>query len=97
MTPKWITPLRFIALRFTALLLIFLAVGMLAVPAFAQQEAPVAQNNAPAGIGILVLLLGLAAIGMVGASTISRRAPGTTGLAADIEPDDELIRDDQLQ
>ncbi len=73
-------------------------VALLTLPtafAFAADEAPPAvASSAPAGLGILILLLGLAAVGLVGLTLYGRMMPARTGIAFD---DDELIPDDKLE
>jgi len=63
--------------------------------AFAAEEVPpIVANSAPAGLGILILLIGLAAVGLVGLTIYGRMMPARTGIAFD---DDELIPDDKLE
>lgn len=76
--------------------LLFIGSLILATPAFAQEGQPATQNSSPAGIGILILLIGLAAIGIVGASVVFRRAPSAAG-ASGSDEGDSLIEDDELQ
>ncbi len=61
---------------------------------FAAQTEPVASST-PEGLGLLLLLIGLAAIGLVGLTIYGRMMPVRAG-NFDME-DDELIRDDEEQ
>ncbi len=69
---------------------------VLATPALAQEGEAAPQSGTPAGIGIMILLIGLAAIGIVGASVAFPRMSGS-GAAGAGDDDDELIPDDELQ
>ncbi len=74
---------------------VLVVIGALAYanPALAQAETPAASDSSsgtPAGVGILILLLGLAAIGLVAATVIGRMMPTSAGMV----DDDELIEDD---
>lgn len=69
--------------------------AMLALPGmatFAQETAPV-KSSTPEGLGLLLLMIGLASIGLVGLTIYGRMMPVRAG-NFDME-DDELIRDDE--
>lgn len=71
------------------------AFAALTVPSFAAfaQEATPKANSTPEGLGLLLLLIGLSAIGLVGLTIYGRMMPIRAG-NFDME-DDELIRDDE--
>jgi hypothetical protein len=70
-------------------------IGLLAFasPALAEGETPAANSvGTPAGVGILILLLGLAAIGLIGATIVGRMMPASAGMV-----DDDALIEDELQ
>ncbi len=73
-----------IKLGFSGLMVV---VGMLALttPIYAQ-ESSATNNQTPAGIGILILLMGLAAIGFVGFAYLAQSRADREG---DIEAEEE--------
>jgi hypothetical protein len=63
------------------------AVGMfvLATPIYAQESSP-APNQAPPGVGVLILLMGLAAIGFIGFAYLAQSRADREG---DIDTEEE--------
>jgi hypothetical protein len=66
---------------------VLIAASLMSTPVFAAEAGPA---KAPEGIGILILLLGVSAIGFVGLTLIGRMMPVRTG---NVMEDDELIKD----
>lgn len=58
---------------------VLLCVLLLALPALAQEEAPPAEPEAPAGVGTLILLLGVGAVVIVGGAIIGREFSSNDG------------------
>ncbi len=71
-----------------ALSVVILAAGMLvlATPAYAQEGSAATTNQPPAGIGILILLMGLAAIGFIGFAYLAQSRANREG---DAEAEEE--------
>jgi hypothetical protein len=75
--------------------LIWVALAIPTLATFAAETPPASASAAPSGLGLMLLLIGLAAIGLVGLTIYGRMMPVRAG-NFEIE-DDELIRDDEEQ
>jgi hypothetical protein len=78
--------------RKIAVLSAFVVLTFPTVASFAQEATPKA-NSTPEGLGLLLLLIGLSAIGLVGLTIYGRMMPVRAG-NFDMD-DDELIRDNE--
>ena len=70
--------------RILSVLVFALLMLVVVTPAYAQESS--AANQPPAGVGILILLMGLAAVGLVGFAYLAQSRADREG---DIESDEE--------
>jgi len=77
--------------------LLGLALAVAPFPAFAQAETPgpttLTASTAPALISLILLVLGLVAVGLVALKTTGLPASGARPKTASVPDDDELIQD----